>query len=117
VQKVACNVRHSSRDNAQAIRVRDWLAREGWNDIFLDLDPAQGLAPGQRWQEELKRAGENCAAVLVLISPSWSASRWCQAEFLLADQLGKRIFPVFVAPTSFNDLPRTEWRLTWRSRP
>jgi WD40 repeat protein len=69
------------------------------------LDPGQGLAPGQRWQEELKRAGENCAAVIVLLSPNWVASRWCQTEFLVADQLGKRIFPVFVAPTSFDELP------------
>ena len=96
---------HSSLDNDHAIRVRDWLKSEGWDDVFLDLDPGQGLAPGQRWQDELKRAGENCTAVIVLISPSWVASRWCQTEFLVASQLGKRIFPVFVAPTPFDDLP------------
>jgi formylglycine-generating enzyme required for sulfatase activity len=98
-------ISHSSHDNAQAVRVRDWLRNNGWNDVFLDLDPARGLAPGQRWQDELKRAGERCAAVVVLVSPAWLASRWCQTEFLVADQLGKRIFPVFVAPTSFDDLP------------
>jgi hypothetical protein len=58
-------ISHSSRDNAVAIRVRDWLKSNGWDDIFLDLDPSKGLAPGHRWQEELKRAGENCAAVVV----------------------------------------------------
>lgn len=98
-------ISHSSRDNAQAIRVRDWLRTNGWNDVFLDLDPAQGLAPGQRWQDELKRAGEACSAVVVLVSPAWVESRWCQTEFLVADQLGKRIFPVFVAPTPFDELP------------
>ena len=98
-------ISHSSKDNDQAIRVRDWLKQEGWRDVFLDLDPSQGLVPGQRWQEELKRAGENCVAVMVLISPDWVASRWCQIEFLLADQLGKRIFPVLIAPTPFETLP------------
>lgn len=98
-------ISHSSQDNDQAIKVRDWLRANGWGEVFLDLDPAHGLAPGQRWQEELKRAGENCAAVVVLVSPNWVASRWCQTEFLVADQLGKRIFPVFIAPTSFADLP------------
>lgn len=97
-------ISHSSRDNAAALRVRDWLRHQGWSQVFLDLDPEQGLAPGQRWQEELKRAGEQCAAVIVLVSPNWVASPWCQVEFLLADQLGKRIFPVFVAPTPFDTL-------------
>jgi len=98
-------ISHSSQDNDQAIKVRDWLRSNGWGEVFLDLDPAHGLAPGQRWQEELKRAGENCAAVVVLVSPNWVASRWCQTEFLVADQLGKRIFPIFIAPTSFDELP------------
>ncbi|OZB19396.1 MAG: hypothetical protein B7X53_00070 [Hyphomonas sp. 34-62-18] len=98
-------ISHSSQDNDQAIKVRDWLRSNGWGEVFLDLDPAHGLAPGQRWQEELKRAGENCAAVVVLVSPNWVASRWCQTEFLVADQLSKRIFPVLIAPTSFDDLP------------
>lgn len=66
------------------------MIRQSKSASFLDLDPAHGLAPGQRWQEELKRAGENCAAV-VLVSPNWVASRWCQTEFPVADQLGKRI--------------------------
>jgi WD40 repeat protein len=98
-------ISHSSKDNAQAITVRNWLKDRGWSDVFLDLDPERGVAAGQRWQEELKKAGERCAGVLILISPNWIASRWCQTEFLLADHLGKRIFPLIVAPTPFDDLP------------
>lgn len=98
-------ISHSSRDNDAAIKVRTWLKAHGWGEVFLDLDPQQGLAPGHRWQLELKQAGERCSGVLVLLSPNWLASRWCQTEFLLADQLGKKIFPLFIAPTSFDDLP------------
>ncbi|MDR5728888.1 MAG: SUMF1/EgtB/PvdO family nonheme iron enzyme [Terriglobia bacterium] len=92
-------ISHSSKDNHHAIRIRDWLNAQGWADIFLDLDPNKGLATGQLWQEELRKAGENCAAVILLISPNWIASTWCQTEFLLAEQFGKRIFPVLIAPT------------------
>lgn len=97
-------ISHSNANNNAAIRIRDWLVREGWKDVFLDLDRT-GLAPGQRWQEELRRAGEECAAIVVLVSPAWAASKWCLAEFLLAVQLGKKILPVIVEPTPLQDLP------------
>jgi hypothetical protein len=53
-------ISHSSRDNARAIEVRDWLATNGWDDVFLDLDPVAGLAPGERWQNALKTAADRC---------------------------------------------------------
>ncbi len=98
-------ISHSSIDNSAALRIRDWLKENGWSQIFLDLDPAQGLTPGHRWQQELKLAGERCSGVVILLSPDWVASRWCQTEFLVADQLGKKIFPILVAPTPISDLP------------
>ena len=98
-------ISHASQDSEQAKRVLKWLNGQGFPDVFLDLDPHRGLAPGERWQAELKRAGEMCSAVIVLVSPHWAASKWCLTEFLVADQLGKRIFPVFVAPTPFDALP------------
>jgi TIR domain len=98
-------ISHSSRNNDPAIKVRDWLREQGWRDTFLDLDPEHGLAPGQRWQEELRKAGERCSAVIALVSPEWAASIHCRTEFLLTSQLGKRVFPVLIAPTPFADLP------------
>ena len=98
-------ISHSSRNNNGATKIRDWLRDQGWGETFLDLDPAHGLAPGQKWQEELKKAGERCSAVVVLISPDWVQSKWCQVEFLLASQLGKRIFGITIIPTPFAELP------------
>jgi WD40 repeat protein/CHASE3 domain sensor protein len=98
-------ISHSSKDNEQAIRVRDWLKEYGWGEVFIDLDPEDGLAPGQRWKDELRKAGERCSAIFVLLSPNWAASEQCRAEFLFADYLGKLIFPVIIAPTSFDALP------------
>ena len=99
-------ISHSSQNNAEAIEIRDWLRSEGYGDTFLDLDPEHGLAPGEKWEDELQKAGEKCAGIVVLLSPEWAASKWCFHEFKFAKALGKKIFPVLVRPVSFDELPR-----------
>jgi hypothetical protein len=89
-------ISHSARNNPEAIALRDWLAEQGFDDVFLDIDPDRGLAPGERWQEALKAAADRCEAVLFLVSPAWLDSRWCLAEFLLAKTLHKRIFGLII---------------------
>ncbi|HTT84839.1 MAG TPA: TIR domain-containing protein, partial [Rhizomicrobium sp.] len=98
-------ISHASQDNDAAIRIRDWLRAQGWDQVFLDLDPEHGLAPGHRWLEELKLAGARCSGVLVLLSPNWLNSRWCLREFDAADHQGKQIFPIFIAPTPADAVP------------
>jgi tetratricopeptide (TPR) repeat protein len=98
-------ISHSSLNNDRAVAVRDWLAENGWTDVFLDLDPKSGLAPGELWRHALAAAADRCEAVLFLISPQWIASSWCFNEFLLAKQLGKPIFPVIVADIDLSALP------------
>lgn len=105
---------HSNANNAEAVALRDWLASQGWDDVFLDLDPERGLKAGERWQAALKRAAERCELVIFLVSPAWAASKWCLAEFLLAKNLNKRIFGVIVEPVAFSELPiemTAEWQL------
>jgi hypothetical protein len=36
-------ISHSSANNAEAIALRDWMRSQGWEDIFLDLDPERGF--------------------------------------------------------------------------
>ena len=98
-------ISHSSFNNDKALAMRDWLAQNGWADVFLDLDPQSGLAPGELWRQALAAAADRCEAVLFLISPQWIASSWCFNEFLLAKQLGKRIFPIIVADINLSALP------------
>ena len=107
-------ISHSHSDNIAALAVASWLKENGWDDYFLDVEPARGLTPGERWQEALKAAADRCEGVLFLISPAWRDSRWCLAEFLLAKQLGKVIFGVLVEETSLDTLPKemtAEWQL------
>lgn len=98
---------HSSKNDAEALALRDWLDANGWSreDVFLDLDPSRGLAPGEQWQLKLKEASHRCEAVIFVISPAWTQSRWCGAEFLLAKTLGKKIFGVIVEQTPLEALP------------
>lgn len=107
-------ISHSSRDNAKALAVAQWLDQNGWGEYFLDITPFRGLAPGERWQAALKTATDRCEVVLVLISPAWRDSKWCMAEFLQARQLGKTIVGVIVEPTPIETILKeltAEWQL------
>ena len=96
---------HSSTDELEAVALKQWLLDNGWNDVFLDLDPERGLKAGERWQEALRRAADRCEAVVFIISPAWAKSRWCLTEFLLAKSLYKLIFGVVAKETALDELP------------
>lgn len=99
-------ISHSSADNAATVALRDWLVSEGLSNLFLDLDPVRGIAPGERWERALNEAARRCEAVLFVISRSWLASRWCINELTLARRLNKRLFGVLIEEgLSIADLP------------
>jgi hypothetical protein len=89
---------HSSSDNYEAIALRDWLASEGWKDVFLDLDPERGIAAGQRWERALHDAASRCEAVIFLVSAHWLGSGWCTKEYALARGLSKKLFAALTDP-------------------
>jgi TIR domain len=98
-------ISHSSGNNAEAVAIRDWLAGEGWDDVFLDLDPERGITAGERWERALNEAASRCEAVLFLVSRAWLDSRWCLKEFSLARRLNKRLFGVLIEAIPVADLP------------
>ncbi|SEE86480.1 WD-40 repeat-containing protein [Rhizobiales bacterium GAS191] len=94
--------------------MRDWLAAEGWDDVFLDLDPDRGIAPGERWERSLHTAANRCEAVIFLVSANWLASGWCLKEHYLARSLNKKLFAVLIDPSKkIGDLP-SELTGTWQ---
>ena len=98
---------HSSTDNFEAIALRDWLASEGWKDVFLDLDPERGIAAGQRWERALHDAASRCEAVIFLVSTNWLGSGWCTKEYALARGLNKKLFAALTDPTrTIGSLPQ-----------
>jgi hypothetical protein len=89
-------ISHSSLNNNKAIEVRDWLARNGGDDVFLDLDPERGIAAGQRWKEALQKAAWRCEVVVALVSKEWLASSWCKSEVDAARVMGKKVIAALV---------------------
>ncbi|MGJ3263487.1 MAG: TIR domain-containing protein [Salinarimonas sp.] len=106
-------VSHSSRDNAQAKALGDWLVAAGWDDLFLDFEPERGIAAGERWERALHEAADRCEAVVFLVSRSWLASDWCGREFDLARKLDKRLFGVLIDDLRPGDLP-PRFSATWQ---
>ena len=105
---------HSGDNNAQAIALSHWLEQEGWNDIFLDLDPERGIKAGERWEDALRVAADRCEAVLFLVSRAWLSSEWCRDEFRLARHLRKRLFGILIEDIAIGDLPpmvTREWQV------
>jgi WD40 repeat protein/CHASE3 domain sensor protein len=105
---------HSSRNNAQALALRDWLSTHGWDDLFLDLDPERGIVAGERWERALHQAASRCDAVLFLISRAWIDSDWCRREFRLAQRLNKQIFGLLIEDLPISALPEelaADWQL------
>src|SRR5262245_61891134 len=98
-------ISHSSADNFAAVAIRDFLVAEGWDDIFLDIDPVGGIAAAERWERSLHEAASRCEAVVFLVSRAWLASKWCLREFNLAVRLDKRLFGVLI-----EDIPVAELR-------
>ncbi|MGW2660143.1 nSTAND1 domain-containing NTPase [Nocardia tengchongensis] len=92
---------HSSRDNRQAIALKAWLVAQDpalADEIFLDLDPDTGIAPGVRWKDALVRATSRCEAVICLLSEQWDSSPECRTEVRTAENLNKRIFAARLEP-------------------
>ena len=93
-------ISHSSANNDRATQLRDWLVTNGWDDIFLDLDPERGIAAGERWKEALQKAAQRCEAVLALINTEWLASAWCRPELNTAQLMGKKIIVLLIGSKS-----------------
>jgi len=106
-------ISHSSKNNFHAIAIQDWLVAQGWDELFLDLDPERGIVAGQRWEKALHDAASRCDAVLFLVSQDWLDSEWCRKEFRLAHRLNKRIIGLLIEDIDIDTLP-DEVTSTWQ---
>ena len=52
---------HSSKDDAQASAVEEWLRANGFTDIFVDH---QTIAGGEKWPEALRASAGSCRVVV-----------------------------------------------------
>ena len=96
-------ISHSSKNNTQAENVRSWLESQGWgrSQVFLDL---RDLKSGDRWRDVLNGMSD-CEAVIVCLSDEWLSSDECKREFTQAEERGKVLLPIAVAPITL-PIPR-----------
>ncbi len=99
-------ISHSSIDNAQAIALKNWLIDNGWDDLFLDLDPHHGISAGERWKDALIQASSYCDAVILMLSDNWLSSHYCMEEYRMAKELNKQIFPLIIDDSLTKEIPQ-----------
>ena len=66
---------HSSKNNFEAVALRDWLNENGWDDVVLQYDPDQDAHPSDRPRRALQENVARCEAVIFLVSRDWLDSR------------------------------------------
>jgi WD40 repeat protein len=71
-------------------------------DVWLD---EQGILPASSWAQDLKEAIEGADTFIAVISPEWVASVECRKELDHAATLSKRIIPLNLSATAFEQLP------------
>jgi formylglycine-generating enzyme required for sulfatase activity len=84
-------ISHSSKDKAWAERTHAALAAGGYQCLFLDSHPDDGIHAGADWEQTLYQRLRQSRGVVVLCSAHWLASPWCVAEAMMARDRGKRV--------------------------
>lgn len=86
------------------------LRAEGFESLFLDFDPEDGIATGRNWERELYKQLRIADALIFLGSPDAATSKWCFAELAVARSAGKPVFPILVGGNGRHPLLEdTQW--------
>ena len=91
-------ISHSSTDRDAAAQICAELDRLNFEKVFLDFDPARGIPLGENWEKTLYENIARCHAMILVLTPDWLTSTWCQVEFRQARALGKLILPIVCSP-------------------
>ena len=87
---------HSSKNNFEAVALRNWLNENGWDDVALQYDPDQGARPGDRPRRALQENVARCGAVIFLVSRDWLNSQERRDEYEFARKVEKAVFVVLI---------------------
>ena len=88
---------YARADAPVALRLYEVLAAAG-QDVWLDV---ANLRPGIDWWDGVRRAIDQSAVVLFLVSGESSRSMSCSREVAYAVMCGKRVVPVDVGQAAF----------------
>jgi hypothetical protein len=87
-------ISYSHQDAAFVNRLTQDLQRQQI-DVWIDQ---QGIQGGEAWRKAIVEGINQCDAFLIVLSPDAAASRNVTKELSIADERGKRIFPVICEP-------------------
>src|SRR5262249_9025529 len=63
----------------------------GYQSLFLDSHPDDGIHAGAKWEQMLWRRLRQSRGVAVLCTRNWLSSPWCVAEAMMARERGKPV--------------------------
>lgn len=89
-------ISYSRNDREYAFKLKDYLEYNGFS-TWID-DDIQG---GNRWWKEIEKAIENCAACVVIMTPSSNASEFVEKEYMNAAAKGKQLLPLLLEGSIF----------------
>jgi TIR domain len=89
-----------AREDRPQVEPSAELLRAGGVQVFIDVS---GIDYGDRWQDVLRGALEQCERVMVFWSLAAKASEWVDREWRYALSLGKRIVPTLLDRTPLPD--------------
>ncbi len=91
-------ISHRTTDKAAAEDLKRRARSRGYSDqqLFLDSDLESGIGAGENWQHFIYERLKQCHAMIVIYSPRWRESKWCFAELVVANTLGKPVIPVVI---------------------
>jgi hypothetical protein len=90
-------ISHSSKDKEWAEQIHKALRAQGYQSLFLDSHPDDGIHAGAEWEQTLWQRLRQSRGVVVLCTANWLASPWCVAEAMMARERGKSVFMLVTA--------------------
>lgn len=84
-------ISYSKQNKEYARKLADHLISQGFN-VWIDDE----IEPSDEWWKKIVRAVRECVAFLVIMTPEAGTSRWVEREVMLADELGKPMFPILL---------------------
>lgn len=84
-------ISYSHRDTKQVFPILDALYDRRYR-LWYD----ESCENGNDFRDELRTRIQNCEAVVLFVSASSMASRFCGMEIIVAREYGKRLYPIFL---------------------
>jgi hypothetical protein len=93
-------ISHAGADMNWAEQIYQWLSADK-HDSYLDRDKDDGNPLGVDWQQHIFERLRWADAFVCVLTPSYTKSPWCAAEFGAARALGTEILPIRASSENF----------------